>query len=359
MPRRQIRKQRGARSNISRAIRRIRSRPVANVRPKATIRAKGNSTASTNVLRNLKAAVRRIDNEGQVKSKWWFEALKTVAFTILKVLATAVIGDQVDEHLKNNPLPLDHPLHGKLLAGASVTGSITRLCLGPEDLLVDSDFITIQDPGSTWLSAVYGKARYRQAKVDWIRVVIQPTNASMVREGTIIACLRPVTDMEARQDFAALGEEEFTWEELQRAPGAIAKTASTPTVLTWSPKPNDRAYNWLTIGTQSKDRSPFITGGDIFLYLDFGYQNWTSSENKPANEYGLDKALFDITIEAHVNLRSYEDEIFTRAMPWTTVKPNELTVSAWGRTDHSISLDEVYLHKGMFLYNKSSVMEIC
>lgn len=358
MPKHTIRRKRVARPNMARAVRKLRSQPVARVRSSAVIRSKGNSTATTNVIRNVKAAVRRIDKDGKVNSKWWFEALKTFGFTILKVLATALISSEVEEHLKRHPLDIDHPLNGTLLAGASITGSIIRLCLGAEDLLADSDFVTIQDPGASWIAAVHGKARYRQAKVDWVRVVIQPTTGTAIREGTLLCCLRPISQTEAEQDFAALGTETFTWEELQRAPGVISKTACTPTVLTYSPTPRDRAYDWLTIGTQKQDASKYKVGGDIFLYLDIGYQNWTSATNSPNNEYSLDKVLFDITIESRISLRSYEDEVYTRAFIPTTVEPNALGISAWGRHIIDVPLTEVYMHKGVFLYDASTAMEL-
>lgn len=358
MSKRAINRKRMARPNRSRIMRKIRSRPVANLRPTPTIRSKGNSSASTNVIRNLKAAVRRIDKNGNVKDKWWFEALKTFGFTILKVLATALVTSEVEEHLKRFPLSTEHPLKGKLLAGASVTGSIIRLCLGPEDLLADSDFVQIQDSGSSWLTSVYGKARYRQAKVDWVKVVIQPATATAIREGTLLCCLQPISLLESVQDFAALGKETFTWTELQRAPGVISKSACTPTVLTYSPTPKDRAYDWLTIGTQQQDASNYKVGGDIFLYLDIGYQNWTSVDNSPNNEYSIDKVMFDITIEARVNLRSFEDEVFTRAFIPTTVKPNEVGICAWNRHIKNIPISEMYMHNGVFLYDAAAAMEL-
>lgn len=358
MPKQPIRRRRMARPNMARVVRKLRSQPVARVRSSTVIRSKGNSTATTNVLRNLKAAVRRIDKDGKVSSKWWFEALKTFGFTILKVLATELIASEVEKHLESYPLNIDHPLQGKLLSGASITGSIIRLCLGPEDLLADSDFVTIEDPGATWMKDVYGKARYRQAKVDWVKVVIQPTTGTAIREGTLLCCLRPITLTESEQDFAASGREEFTWEELQRAPGVISKSACTPTVLTYSPTPKDRAYDWLTIGTQTKDSSKYGVGGDIFLYLDIGYQNWTSADNSPNKEYSLDKVLFDVTIESRISLRSYEDEVYTRAFIPTTVEPNALGVSAWGRHIADVPLNEVYMHKGVFLYDAATAMEL-
>lgn len=358
MPKGNQRKRNTSRANISRVIRKIRTRPLAHVRPRATIRSKGNSSATINVLRNIKGACRKISKDGKVDGKWWFETIKTVGYTIFKILSTALIATELEEHLKLFPLPLAHPLKGKLLAGSCVTGSITRLCLGPEDLLVDSDFIKIEDPGATWMSAVYGTARYRQAKVEWVKVVIQPTNSLTVREGTIIACLRPITEMEAIQDFEDIGNEDVSWEELQRAPGAICKSAGSPTVLTWSPTISDRAYQWLTIGTQAKDKSRYAVGGDIFLYLDIGYQNWTSADNKPNNEYGLDKTMFDITIESRIHLKSFDDQVHTRAMPFTTVVPNDIGVSEYGKHAYSVPCSETYLHHGVFIYEKPSEMEM-
>lgn len=342
----------------ARVGRRNHNRPVARVRAKATVRGKSASSASITNLRFFSTLNKRFDSNGKIGDKWWLESLKTFAITVLKILATTVLGDAVHEHLRKYPLPISHPLQGRLLSGAYVTGAIVRLMLGPEDLIGDSDFIEPLEPASTALIASVGRCHYRQAKIEWVKVVIIPSPQVKERAGMMAACLLPVTLTQAIDDFKVINTEKHDFHELLRTPGVVYKTATSPTTLTYSPRPGEYAYNWIDIGSQ-QEKTDFVTGGSGCLYLDIGFKNWASDSEDLSSSYSPSNNMFDVTVESRVHLREYDECIYTRVKPWALTDQTKVSMLAYNKTIYNVPCEQVFNHHGMLLHEQPlSMMEL-
>lgn len=325
---------------IARAVRTSRTAPLARIRAKPTIRGRGVSSASINALRRFAFFPKKLKADGNLDTKWWLEGLKWAGLVTMKLLATLLTKETVDELLRRHPLPLQHPLTGKLLAGGIPTGALMRLAFGPEDFLGESDFVNT--------SSAPAKGHYRQGRLEWVKVIINPSAHVPSRGGMIAAAIVPCNRDQMRDDFKSRYTETHTLNELLKTPGVVYKTMTTPTTLTFSPRPAQHAYEWLQFGCQDVSSGLYGEGGDCCLYLDIGIHNLSSDTKDQTANYSLASSLLDVTIEARVHLREYDEGVNVRSNPIALMDPGKVGISDQN-THRSIDLAAVHAHGGVLL----------
>lgn len=330
-----------AKRNINRAVRAARNAPLARIRTRPTVRGRGVSAAAINALRRFVMFPRKIKKDGSLGDKWWIEGLKWAGIVLMKVLATAVTAETLEQYLRQNPLPREHPLVGKLLTGSIPTGSIVRLAFGPEDFLGETDFVNASTSPAT--------GHYRQARVEWVKIVICPTAHSNSRGGMIAACLTPLVEGQMADDFGSRTYETIDINELLKTPGVVYKSNLTPTTLQYSPRPSHYAFNWLQFGCQSAKTGLFGAGGDVCLYLDVALTNMASDDKDQEPNYNLASALLDISIEARVHLREYDEGVLVRTGPVALTNADKIGVFSTSKTT-PVDIDDVYVHKHILLH---------
>lgn len=336
------------RNAISRAVRAARNAPLARVRARSTVRGRGSSTAAINALRRLMFFPKRVSKEATPGAPWWLESLKWISSVAMKLLTILLTADGLEAHLKAFPLPLDSPLSGRLLAGSVVSGCIMRLGFGPEDLLGETCFIDT--------SRTPSHGQYRQAKLEWVKVVINPVSHQSQRAGMIAAVIVACNRDQSREDFAVRLTESYSMKELLATPGVVYKTATTPTTLTYSPRPSEHGYEWLQFGCQSVSTGLYGAGGDICFYLDVAFQNMSSDTAEVEQNYNLANLLLDVSIEARVHLREHEEKVYCRSGPVPFV--NSLNASVFDY-DHctEVALSDAVMHHGVLLFEDDRAFE--
>lgn len=335
-----------AKRNIGRAVRAARNAPLARIRTRPTVRGRGVSAAAINALRRLVMFPKKITTRGTLGDKWWLEGLNWAGIVAMKILATALTSETLQKYLREHPLPREHPLVGKLLAGSIPTGSIIRLAFGPEDFLGETDFVN-----SSTAPAI---GHYRQARVEWVKIVISPTAHQSARGGMIAACLTPLVEGQMRDDFLSRDTESIDISELLKTPGVVYKTNLTPTTLQYSPRPSHYAYNWLQFGCQTPQSGLYGAGGDVCLYLDVALTNMASDVQDQEPNYNLASALLDVSIEARVHLREYDEGVCVRTGPIALTNSRTVGVFSAGKTT-PVDLSGVHVHRHLILheYNDS------
>lgn len=323
---------------INRAVRVARNAPLARVRARPTIRGQSLSAASINGFRRMTAFPKKLPTDKNNTSKWWLETLKWIGITTMKILLTAVSSEAVNEHLLHYPLPLEHPLRGKPLDGAVPTGCITILAFDYGAFLGESDFVKQLDDGKS-----FGICHYRQARLEWVKITIHPTSHPDNRGGMIAAAITPVSQKEFQDDFAVKENEAHDFLELLKTPGIVYKSATTPTMLTYSPKPSDYAYNWGCFGVNSASKTPL----QALCYLHIGLTN-LASDKAISSEYTLTHSLLDLSVEARVHLREYDEEVYCPFNPVPIVNVDKATETSF-RRKLSIPLDRYFNHHGIYL----------
>lgn len=335
-------------NNIRRIIRTARTAPLARIRAKPTIRSRGVSSASINALRRFSFFPKKLKADGSLSGKWWLESLKWAGLVAMKILATALSATSLEEFLKQHPLPLEHPLKGKLTKAAIPTGAIIRLAFGPEDFLGETDFVN----AST--SPAIG--HYRQGRLEWVKVIINPTAHPDTRGGMIACAIIPCNRDQMRDDFKVRLTEAHDLNELLKTPGVVYKTATTPTTLTYSPRPAEHAYEWLQFGCQDNSTGLYGSGGDCCMYLDIGVTNLSSDTDDQTVNYSLASTLLDVTIEARVHLREYDEGVYVRTGPVPLTNNETLGVYDNSKT-YPVSLADITTHHGICLYEDSLTLD--
>lgn len=325
---------------IARAVRIARTAPLARVRARPTVRGRGVSSASINALRRFAFFPKKLKTDGNLDTKWWLEGLKWAGLVAMKLLATMLTKEALAEHLKRFPLSAGHPYSGKLLAGGVPTGALMRLAFGPEDFLGETDFINT--------SSAPAIGHYRQGRLEWVKVIINPSAHAPNRGGMIAAALIPCNRDQMRDDFKSRITEAHDLNELLKTPGVVYKTMTTPTTLTFSPRPAQHAYEWLQFGCQDVASGLYGAGGDCCLYLDIGIHNLSSDTKDQTANYSLASSLLDVTIEARVHLREYDEGVFVRSGPVNLMNSDNIGVYNGART-LSVPNDSIITHGGVML----------
>lgn len=331
---------RPAKRAIARAVRSARTAPLARVRARPTIRGRGVSSAAINALRRFAFFPKKLKSDGSLDTKWWLESLKWAGLVAMKMLATLLKQDAIDEFLQRHPLPPTHPMNGKLLAGAIPTGAIMRLAFGPEDFLGETDFINA--------STEPAKGHYRQGRLEWVKVIINPSAHVPSRGGMIAAAIVPCNRDQMKDDFKSRLTETHDLNELLKTPGVVYKTMTTPTTLTFSPRPAQHAYEWLQFGCQDATSGLYGAGGDCCIYLDIGIHNLSSDTKDQTANYSLASCLIDVTIEARVHLREYDEGVLVRTGPVNLTNPDAIGIFNGIRTK-SVNTSEIHSHGGVLL----------
>lgn len=294
------------------------------------------ATVTTNAIRRFNLAPAKITN-GAVNGKWWFESLKAIGFIIMRIVAIAVSADYIEELLRK------HPIEGcrfDLVAGAIPCGAITKIGFGPEDLLCESAFVTVESAG-------VGKGHFRQARIKWVNFIINPPADVTSRGGMIAAALLPVTRHQYIEDLSVVNSEHFTMRELLSIPGVIYKSAATPTVLRYNPRANEFAGQWMQFGSQNKNNR---TGGDVCVYLCVCYHDMAADDQSTVTtKMTPSHALLDLAVESRVQLREYDEEVMIRTQP--PILTPSIAVSVSNFNEHRlVAADDVLVHQGVLVF---------
>lgn len=324
--------------NKRRNMRAVRRPPILSstaLYPSSKLRR--NSSVATNAIRRFIVAPARI-NANSLDGKWWFENLKTVGVIIMRILAFAISAEELDRIVKRTPTI---GCRFDLVAGAIPCGSITKIGFGPEDLLAESSFVSINEAG-------VGTGHFRQARIKWVNFILTPPTNALQHGGMIAAALLPVSREQYNEDLSTVSTEHFTMRELLSIPGVIYKSAITPTVLRYTPRANDFASSWMQFGTQSTSK---VTGGDVCVYLCVCYHNMAAdSQNTVSSQMTPSHALLDLTVESRVQLREYDEEVLVRTYPPIFTPSNVIGVSEFGR-HRLIKLEDCDVHDEVVIFN--------
>lgn len=336
------------RVNVAAAVRAMRRAPLARVRARPVIRGRGVSSASINALRRFVFFPKKIKSDGTLDTQWWIEGLKWVGVIAMKILTYALSAEALSDHLTRYPLPQHHQLTGKLLAGSIPCGSIIRLMFGPEDFLGETDFVdTNFNPA---------RGHYRQARLEWVKIIINPVATETSRGGMIAAVIIPSNANQQKDDFGVRLTEVHDFSELLKTPGVVYKTATTPTTLAYSPRQGEHAYEWLQFGCQDVKTGLYGAGGDCCLYLDVGYSDLSSDTNNQTSKYNLASSMFDVTVEARVHLREYDEGVSVRTGPIPLTNSGTLGVSDGFKT-RPVPISAVLAHHGVLLHEDPISLE--
>lgn len=261
------------------------------------------ASVTTNALRRFILAPAKLNAAGALDGAWWFEGLKTLGVITMRILAYALSAERVERVIAKNPTI---GCRFDLVAGAIPCGSITKIGFGPEDLLGDSPFVTVDAAGT-------GSGHFRQARIKWVNFILTPPTNALSHGGMLAAALLPVTRNQYIEDLDTINTEHFTMRELLSIPGVIYKSATTPTVLRYQPRANEFASTWMQFGKQStSDRS----GGDVCVYLCVCYHNMAADNKENVHtQMTPSHALLDLTVESRVQLREYDEEVLIRTSP--------------------------------------------
>lgn len=296
------------------------------------------SSVATNAIRRFIIAPAKIKESGELDGKWWFENLKMIGVIIMRIIAYAISAEELDKIVKRNPTI---GCRFDLVAGAIPCGSITKIGFGPEDLLAESPFITVNEAG-------VGTGHFRQARIRWVNFILTPPTNALRHGGMIAAALLPVSREQYNEDLSTVSTEHFTMRELLSIPGVIYKSANTPTVLRYTPRATDFASSWMQFGTQSTSK---LTGGDVCVYLCVCYHNMAAdTQSTVSSQMTPSHALLDLTVESRVQLREYDEEVLVRTSPPIFTPSNVIGVNEFGK-HRLIRLEDCDVHDNVVTFN--------
>lgn len=319
--------------HANRVIRRAFNAPIAQVSSRPRVKPNAMATVSINNIRRFTAFPKRLPKAGK-PNPWWIERLEWPGVIIMKLLLTT---------LKSFDFPISDgtqlpPEFTDPAAKPMVpTGSITTLSFSLSSLLAESDFV--QQVSGTPVA----KSNYRQAKLEWIKVTIHPVSHPNNRGGMVAAAINPITMKQFEDDFKNRQNEVYDFNELLKEPGVIYKTALTPTMLTYSPRPCDSAFKWQTFAFQ---QVLLAETTEQLFYLHFGYTNLSSNSNVTP-EYALTHSMFDISVESRIHLRDYAEDVFCNLNPISIVDTDKVTVSTYNNK-LSISTSNIFDYCGFY-----------
>lgn len=254
---------------------------------------------------------------GENTATWWLELLLTVAQIVMTLLM-----DKTKTQLGYG-------------SDKVIGGSIAKIAMGPEDLLVGSPL------SKTSVSATTSSASttFRQGKVGRIRLKIIPQAELGKRGGILHACITPCTPDQVEDDFSSKSTEVSSVDELRNQPGAVSWSAAQSRTLNFRFKKGDPGLNWVEIGTQGTAIRKY-QGGVPTFYVWLAYESSATSETASIKDnYTPSEAVFTVEVKGHVRLKDSEQNVAIRAMPLFLTTPAKVGWEREGmkyKTSHAV-----------------------
>jgi hypothetical protein len=254
---------------------------------------------------------------------WWLSGIKAIGSVAMKIITSLFLAAPADA--------FDMPMADIVVP----IGAIMRIGLSAEDLLVQSNFTQLSEPGNDNSTLV---THYRQAKLEWIKITVNPQAQSRLRGGTLYASIRSVTGQQYNQDVEALGTSPLTIQDMTNSGPITTGPASRPLAITYAPEIGDSAYGWNEIGQQNKEGT--IKGACPLVYFTMGYSNPAADTKDLTEEYDPAHAMFEVIHEARFEFRTSDIHNYVRQEP--PLLDKSTTVSVVGlKTRRNIDLADL------------------
>lgn len=333
-----------SRRNTRRSVRATKARPAA----RTSLRNVPASNVGTTLLRRFYWIPKKLVAEGSTDKTWWIEALAGFGTVVMKLLATLITAPYLDSFHKQ--LGLEPNTYQAM---AVPTGCVMRAGYSIEDLLAVSNFAN-EAPLSPGVTYNHCETRYRQGKLEWMRIVVTPQSTLVNRGGTLYLSLRSFAVGQAADDWARRAFQKPTIREMIASGGITVQSATRPASVTYSPSIGDPGYGWVSIGQQESpgipsagtpDR-PFYLGGSPVVMFTMGYCDPSSNTKDLSEEYSMLEATFEVAVEARIRLRQTDDVIYIRASPPMFFDSDVVSVDD-GRKAVNVPFDKIRIHSGV------------
>lgn len=265
--------------------------PRYGLTPRSVIRAgSGHGTVAWNCIRRITVISRKVQRGKLAKGRWWLTKLKGFSDQVMQ-MTMSMRGDYW-----------------------WCTGSVQSCLIGPSDLISSSP-----------LSYSLGGGRilqFAQGRIMHLRITFIPNTITSKRGGSFACAIVPLTVGEAlRYSSQLYDKDHFTYDDVINFPNAVVACPDKPISLVYVPRPSDRCYDWLDLGS-----GPATTLKDYGLRLVYAYRNMTALRQDQQNAYDMDHFCCELVLDGRVEVRSPCSRKVIRFDPVVTRNSSVVTV---------------------------------
>jgi hypothetical protein len=152
---------------------------------------------------------------------------------------------------------------------------------------------------------------FQQGRVEWLKVIISPVVDIEVRGGNFSAAIVGISDIDELRSLYVDRDGVLDYVAIANLPGAVIAPATRAVTLSWRPQPNSFSAQWHEIGHSGNNDTLMGDRGSLpIARFHLHYRDMAvNDDSKAPSQYTVDRALFDVTFESRVHLRSINTEL--------------------------------------------------
>lgn len=294
-------------------------------------------------LREITAYVKPISTYGMTKATDWLSKLLDFGIIVLKLFIIA-LGDPP------SPAPPDK----RVYATSYPTGATQTLLLGSDDLIACHAFVEYeQDTHHPYID-------YRLARVHRVHCAFNATAKLVERAGRYAVALIEMSEeevLECRTPDGWRKPDSYSFQQILQIPGALTAPFGVPLRMAWTPRASSFAKRTLSVGTAERGKSPRALGGNPFLKIVFGYEDFASDSGVVSDMYGQSEALISMTIRSRLTLSEPGKRyIRTRPIIGTATSVGVATEDSFGQYLFNVPFESLSVYDKQIILDSQEVL---